>query len=55
MQIFDCSVHQLTRGAALLFALYLMWRYQHTPSDPIFIGGAVMGLFDLYTWSQTKC
>ena len=55
MQIFDCKIHQITRGAALLFALYLMYEYRNNPKHPIFVGGLIMGGFDLYTWSKTEC
>lgn len=55
MQIFDCRVHQLTRGVALVFALYLMYHYRSKKTHPIFIGGTVMGAFDLYTWWNTAC
>ena len=55
MQIFDCNIHKITRASALIFALYLMYRFRNKKTDPIFWGGVVMAIFDLYTWINTKC
>ena len=55
MQIFACEVHVFTRAAALLFAIYLMWYSRANKTHPIFLGGVVMGGFDLYTWYHTDC
>ena len=45
----------MTRFSALAFVIYLMYRFKSTPTDPIFMGGFIMGLFDLYTWYNTSC
>ena len=55
MKIFSCEIHQITRGSALLFAIYLMYRFSTKKQDPIFIGATIMAFFDAYTWWKTSC
>lgn len=53
MQIFPRSVHKLTRGSAAIFALYIMYRTRSNPLDLLFLGAAVMLMFDAYTFIHT--